>query len=80
MKLSPACFPPCEGQVRFPPSGIDTDSDTVPGGKITTPCFSNRSRVACAKNASKFDAAGLTEENYHIKEFGVKVLTPQIIN
>jgi hypothetical protein len=75
-----ACFPSRDGQVCFPPSDIDTNGDMVPGGKITTPCLSNRSRVACAKNTSKFDLVGLAEENYHIKEFGVKDLTPQIIN
>ncbi len=59
---------------------MDTGGDTVPGGKITTPRFSDRSHVACAKNTSKFDAAGLAEAKYHIGEFGVEVLTPPIIS
>ncbi len=41
-----ARFPPHNGQVCFPPLSIDTDGDTVPGGKITTPCFTDRSHVA----------------------------------
>ncbi len=75
-----ACFPSCDGQVCFPPPGFDTDRDTVPGGKIITPRFTDCFHVARAKNTSKFDAAGLAGKNYHIKEYSVKVLTPQIIS
>jgi hypothetical protein len=75
-----ACFPPPGKHVRFPPSDIDTSNGTVPGGKITTPCFMDRSHVACTKNTSKFDLVGLAEAKYHIGNMGVKVLTLQIIN
>ncbi len=51
--------------VSLPPAL--TLTGTVPGSKITTPCFTDRFHVARAKNTSKFDAAGLAEENYHIK-------------
>jgi hypothetical protein len=52
----------------------------VLGGKITTPCFTDRSHVARAKNTSEFDLAGLTEAKYHIGDMGVDVLTLQIIS
>ena len=52
----------------------------VLGGKITSPRFMDRSRVARAKNTSKFDLAGLAEAKYHISNMGVNVLTPQIIS
>ncbi len=73
-------FHPRGGQEPVPPPGVDTGGDTVPGGKITTPRFSDRSHVACAKNTSKFDAAGLAEAKYHIGEYGIEVLTPPIIS
>jgi hypothetical protein len=73
-------FHPRGGQERVPPPGVDTGGDTVPGGKITTPRFSDCSRVARAKNTSKFDAAGLAEAKYHVGEYGVEVLTPPIIS
>ncbi len=75
-----ACSPPPGGHVHFSPSDIDTSDDMVLGGKITTPCFTDRSRVARAKNTSKFDSAGLAEAKYHIGDMGVDVLTPQIIS
>jgi hypothetical protein len=71
-----ACVPPPGGHVRFAPSYIDTSNDMVLGGRITTPCFTDRSHVARAKNISKFDLAGLAESKYHIGEMGVEVLTP----
>jgi hypothetical protein len=52
----------------------------VLGSKITTPCFMDHSRVARAKNMSKFDSAGLAEAKYHIGDMGVEVLTLQIIS
>jgi hypothetical protein len=73
-------FHPRGGQERVPPPGVDTGGNTVPGGRITTPRFSDCSCVACAKNTSKFDAAGLAEAKYHIGEYGVEVLTPPIIS
>jgi hypothetical protein len=75
-----AFFPSPGRHVCFPPSDIDTSDGTVPGGKITTPCFTDHSRVARAKNTSKFDSAGLAEAKYHIGNMGVEVLTPQIIS
>jgi hypothetical protein len=72
--------PPPGGHVRLAPSDIDTSNDTVLGGRITTPRFTDRSRVARAKNVSKFDSVGLAESKYHIGVMGVKVLTPQIIS
>jgi hypothetical protein len=59
---------------------VDTGGNTVPGRKITTPCFSDRSHMARAKNTSKFDAAGLAEAKYHIGEYGIEVLIPPIIS
>jgi hypothetical protein len=47
---------------------------------ITTPCFMDYSHVACTKNTSKFDLAGLAEAKYYISKMGVEVLTPQIIS
>ncbi len=73
-------FHPHGGQERVPPPGVDTGGNTVSGGKITTPRFIDRSRMACAKNTSKFDAAGLAEAKYHIGEYGVEVLTLPIIS
>ncbi len=73
-------MPPPGGHVRLAPSDIDTSNDTVLGGRITTPRFTDRSRVARAKNVSKFDSVGLAESKYHIGVMGVKVLTPQIIS
>jgi hypothetical protein len=69
-------FHPCSSQECVPPPGVDTGGNTVPGEKITTLRFSDHSRMARAKNTSKFDAAGLTEAKYHIGEYGVEVLTP----
>jgi hypothetical protein len=39
-------FPPHGRQLCFPPSDIDTSTGTGLGGMITTPCFTDRSRVA----------------------------------
>ena len=75
-----ACIPPLDGHVRSPPSNIDTSDDRVLGGRITTPHFTDRSRVARAKNTSKFDSSGLAEAKYHTGDMGVEVLTPQIIS
>ncbi len=75
-----ARVPPPGGHVRCAPSDIDTSNDKVLGGRITTPRFTDHSRVARAKNVSRFDLVGLTESKYHIGAMGVSVLTPQIIN
>ena len=75
-----AGIPPLHGHDRSPPSDIDTSDDRVLGGRITTPHFTDRSRVARAKNTSKFDSAGPAEAKYHIGDMGVEVLTPQIIS
>jgi hypothetical protein len=75
-----AHVPPPGGHVCLAPSDIDTSNDMVLGGRITTPCFTDHSRVAQAKNVSKFDLAGLAESKYHIGVMGVEVLTPQIIS
>ncbi len=45
----PGCtarVPPPGGHVRLAPSDIDTSNNTVLGGRITTPCFTDRSHVA----------------------------------
>jgi len=76
----PAGIPPLNSHVRSPPSAIDTSDDGVLGGRITTPRFTDRSRVARAKQMSKFDSAGLAEAKYHIGDMGVEMLTPQIIS
>jgi hypothetical protein len=36
--------------------------------------------MACAKNTSKFDLAGLADVKYHVADMGVKELTLQIIS